>query len=418
MLKVSEEAGTRSPTEGRFRQPDRSGGAAASTLVLLALVALALNLRSPLIAVPTVIGQIREDLGIDVAVAGLLTSIPVLCFGVLSPLASLLIGRTGIRAAIFASLTGAGVGLVLRPYTGLDGMLGGTLLIGASLAIGNIVSLMVIARDFPKRMAMVTGIYTAALNVGTMLTGALTAPLAAVTGWQVALASWVWMAVLAILLWIWVGYRRRKQPKPDSLSVSGVAQPGLGLALWRRPIVWLLSLALTIHLFVYYAITAWLPAYLVEVDGMSPTRAGFVASAFQVLALVGSFAVPLLARYVPLGPQLIGMGLLWMATPLGMLLIPHQWPLWSFTGGMAQGGAFVVVFMLILQNAADLNDNRRLSSVVQGVGYTLASLGPMVVGVLHEAFGRWNEAYLLLAALSAVLAASGFAVIRVRKPES
>ena len=130
--------------------------------ILCALVALALSLRSPLTAIPPVVGEIRAALG--PAVAGLLTSIPVLCFGLLAPPASLIIARIGIERAIFTTLIGAAVGLVARPYAGLGGMLGGTLLIGASRAIGNIVSLMVIARDFHDRRNVVTGLYTAALN--------------------------------------------------------------------------------------------------------------------------------------------------------------------------------------------------------------------------------------------------------------
>ncbi len=386
---------------------------------LCALVALALNLRSPLTAIPPVVGEIRAALDIGPAVAGLLTSIPVLCFGLLAPLASLIIARIGIERAIITTLTGAAVGLVARPYTGLGGMLGGTLLIGASLAIGNIVSLMVIARDFPDRRNVVTGLYTAALNVGTMLTGALTAPIAAVTGWRFALASWVWMAVAAILLWAWVEHMQRAAGSAapiGPLPWSGARLPAQS-PLYRRPIVWALAGALTLHLFIYYGITAWLPAYLIEAAGMDATRAGLAASTFQVLSLLGSFGVPILARQVQLGRQMIVMGALWMSTPLWMLAAPHQWPLWALVGGIAQGGTFVVIFMLIMQHAASLDDNRRLSMVVQGVAYTFSSFGPIVVALAHEASGHWRAPFLLLAGLSLVLAAIGAAVGRIAPPK-
>ena len=388
-------------------------------LSLCALVALALNLRSPLTAIPPVVGEIRAALDIGPAVAGLLTSIPVLCFGLLAPLASLIIARIGIERAIITTLIGAAVGLVARPYTGLGGMLGGTLLIGASLAIGNIVSLMVIARDFPDRRNVVTGLYTAALNVGTMLTGALTAPIAAVTGWQFALASWVWMAVAAILLWAWMEHVQRAAGSAapiGPLPRSGARLPAQS-SLYRRPIVWALAGALTLHLFIYYGITAWLPAYLIEAAGMDATRAGLAASTFQVLSLLGSFGVPILARQVPLGRQMIVMGALWMSTPLWMLAAPHQWPLWALVGGIAQGGTFVVIFMLIMQHAASLDDNRRLSMVVQGVAYTFSSFGPIVVALAHEASVNWRAPFLLLAGLSLVLAAIGVAVGRIAPPK-
>lgn len=390
----------------------------AGVWILCALVALALNLRSPLTAIPPVVGEIRAALDIGPAVAGLLTTIPVLCFGLLAPLASLIIARIGIEPAIFTTLIGAAVGLVARPYTGLGGMIGGTLLIGASLAIGNIVSLMVIARNFHDRRNIVTGLYTAALNVGTMLTGALTAPLAAVGGWRFALASWVWMAVAAILLWAWVQHRQgvAGSAAPIGPAPPSAAKPPAQRPLYRRPIVWALSGALTLHLFIYYGITAWLPSYLIEAAGLDATRAGLAASTFQVLSLVGSFGVPMLAKRAPLGRQMIVMGFLWMSTPLWMLAAPHQWPLWALAGGIAQGGTFVVIFMLIMQHAASLDDNRRLSMVVQGVAYTFSSFGPIVVALAHEASGHWRAPFLLLAGLSLVLAAIGATVGRIAPP--
>lgn len=393
-------------TQGSASPPDASpSGHKTSThyvfpvLILCALLALALNLRSPLTAIPPVIHDITRDLGIGSTMAGLMTSIPVLCFGILTPLASILISRTGILTAIYITLAGISIGLVLRPYTGLDGMLGGTLLIGASLAIGNILCLMIIARDFPRHMSIVTGLYTAAMNVGTMLTGALTAPLASVINWRFALASWIWMAALAWLLWRHVNkrYHYNAQPRPPAASASTSASK---TSLRQRPIIWLLALALCIHLFVYYAITAWLPAFLIETDGMNTTQAGLVASTFQILALIGSFGVPLVVRFFPLGLQLSAMGILWMITPILMLVFPKTWLLWALTGGIAQGGTFVVIFMCIMQHATDLDDNRRLSSIIQSVAYALASLGPIFVGALHESLGQWTAPYLLLSLLS------------------
>lgn len=381
-------------------------------LMLAALVALAFNLRSPLTALAPVIGELRADLGIGPTVAGLLTSIPVLCFGLLAPAASLLIARTGVEGAVFLTAIGAALGTVLRVSDGLGGALAGTLLLGAALTVGNIVSLMVIARDFPQRMGAVTGLYTAALNIGTMLTSALTAPLAAWLGWRWALGSWVDLALLAILLWAWVALRGRTQ---STYSVTAPAEQVLhsaGPSVWKRPLTWWLVLALSVHLFLYYSLTAWLPAYLAEADGMSATRAGLVASAFQILALIGSFGVPWLAGRFSLAAMLVTMGLLWLVTPLWMLLAPSQWPLWSLTGGIAQGGTFVVVFLLIMRNARDLDDNRRISAAVQGLGYSLAAAGPLVTGALHEAAGSWRIAFLVLAGLALAIVLAGAALRR------
>lgn len=383
-----------------------------TVLSLCALVALALNLRSPLTAIPPVIGEIRADLGMDAAQAGALTSIPVLCFGVLTPLASLLIARIGLRSAIVVTLAGAGIGILFRPYAGAEGMIGGTLLIGASLAVGNIVSLMVIARDFPSHAGIITGLYTSALNIGTMMTGALTAPLAGLIGWRAALASWVWIAILALLLWVWVG---RRQAASSSATIRPQSVIPAAIPSCRSRIVWLLAAAFLLHVTLYYTITAWLPAYLADAGGMSPTQAGLVSSAFQILALLGSFGVPLMARLLPLNRQLAVMGTLWFITPLWILAEPGHWPFWSLIGGITQGGTFVVIFTLIMRYAGTLDENRRLSSIVQGVGYSVASAGPVAAGFLHDLSGGWNAVFLPLAALALGVIAIGLMVAKVGK---
>ncbi|MPT48543.1 MAG: MFS transporter [Sphingobium sp.] len=396
-------------------------------LILIALIALAFNLRSPLTAIPPVIGHIRADLGLNATLSGLLTSIPVLCFGLLTPLVSMLIAGMGLRFSVCLALGGAAIGLLVRPYSGSMGMFAGTLLIGMALAIGNIASLMIIARDFSRQIHMVTGIYTAALNVGTMLTGVFTAPLAELVGWRFALASWAALAVAAMFLWLWADRHPNSNahgadPTSDAVAKDSlITHPdekdnaGTGV-LWRRPIVWILSAVFAVHLFIYYAITAWLPSYLIEANGMSATQAGIVASSFQILSLIGALGVPVIARHYSPGVQLIVMGLFWMLTPLWMLIAPAQWPLWSLLGGIAQGGIFVVAFMLIMQHAVDLDDNRRISTAVQGIGYSLASLGPIMVGHLHEINDSWIGGFGALSLLALVLVGSGVAVMRVHLP--
>lgn len=388
-------------------------------LILSALVLLAFNLRSPLTALPPVLAALRADLGIGTTLAGLLTSIPVLCFGLLTPLASMLIGRLGIEKAVLLTLAGAALGALLRPAAGIPLLLGGTLLLGAALTVGNIVSLMVVARDFPQRMGMVTGIYTAALNIGTMLTAALTAPLALWLGWRAALASWADLAVLAALPWLLV---LRWRPVPATRAAAAPATAAATAtphtAPRRTAIAWLLGLALALHLFIYYSITAWLPTYLIEIDGMPATRAGLVASAFQILALAGSFGVPFLARRFSLSWLLAWMGGIWLVTILAMWLAPAGWPLWCLSGGIAQGGTFVVVFMLIMRHAVTLDDNRRLSTFVQGIGYCLASAGPVAIGWFHQHFRLWRSSFLLLAALCVGLMLVGVVVARAGRPSS
>ncbi|KAA9001991.1 MFS transporter [Affinibrenneria salicis] len=394
-------------------------------LILFALLALALNLRSPLTAIAPVIDQLRADLAINVTMAGMLTSIPVLCFGILTPLASVLISRTGIEKAILITLAGTIIGTLLRPAGGLNTALAGTLILGASLTIGNIVCLMVIARDFSQRRNMATGLYTAALNVGTMLTSALTAPLALWAGWRSALACWAALAVLALICWGRVIQRKKRLSRqaPADRADRPALKARVNLptdrpySFWRRPILWYLVVAFTVHLLVYYGMTAWLPTWLTQEAGMSAARAGLIASVFQITALIGSFGVPMMASMwrVPRSLLLVMVGIFWMMTPAGMYYWPQQWLFWSLVSGVAQGGGFTAIFMLIMENARDLDDNRRFSSAVQGVGYTLASVGPLITGGLHSLTGSWAASFLLLSACSILMSAMGVCVALINR---
>nr|WP_142502521.1 MFS transporter [Klebsiella sp. 2680] len=382
-------------------------------LVLFALVVLGMNLRSPLTAVPPVLQSIRNDLALNATLSGLLTSIPVLCFGVLTPLASLLIARIGINKSMWFTLVGTAIGILFRPYTGTLGMLAGTLLLGAALAAGNIVSLMIIARDFRQRMSMVTGIYTSSLNIGTMLTSSLTAPIALFTGWQFALASWVWLPLFALVLWL---YSQRRSVPATSISPEynplplQSSHPVSGI---RKIAIAALSAGFVAHLFIYYGITAWLPSYLITNGGMHAATAGGIASIFQGMALLGAFGVPVLNRYIKSGYLMVAMGVCWGASILFMSFFPRLWPVWCFIGGIAQGGGFVVIFTLIMQLSPDLDDNRRISAMVQGIGYTLASLGPIVVGQFHEMSGQWRHSWECLTGVSVIMILSGVIIITI-----
>ncbi|TCM35185.1 CP family cyanate transporter-like MFS transporter [Novosphingobium sp. ST904] len=379
---------------------------------LLALIVLGCNLRSPLTAIQPVLGELRASLGLGSVGAGLLTSIPVLCFGLLPPLMSPLIGRMGIDRSIRLVLIGVAAATVIRPYTGIIGMFGGTLVIGVCIAMGNIVSLMLIARDFRRNVNGVTGFYTVSLNLGAMLTLGFTAPIAAWGGWQIALAGWVWLTLLALAS-RWLIDRQGRlaehvEPDASDASKSQAAPESAMPAM----VVWLMIAAFAIHIFAYYGLTAWLPTFLKTAGGMSGTQAGVVASSFQILSLTGSLGIPVLARRVSLGRLLVLMGAVWTVTPLWIVAAPSQWMLWSPIGSIAHGGTFVLIFMMIMKFSRTLDENRRISTKVQSAGYCFAALGPVLIGWLQGWPEGWWLAFGLLAVLTLGLIPAGLAIDR------
>jgi MFS transporter, CP family, cyanate transporter len=389
----------------------RAAATLGSPLLVAAIVLVALNLRGPIVAVSPVIDAIRADLGVSAAVAGLLTSLPVLAFALASPPASWLIGRIGAERAMLVGLGVLATGAVLRSADGVAGALVGTALIGAGITVGNIVVPVVIGRDFPHRSGALLGIYTATMNVGSMITLSLTVPIAAGTGWRVALASYLVLTVAAATVW---RLATRRRDGGEALPDDGAAP---ARAPWTRPVGWLLLFAFGGQSFGYYGLTAWLPEVLRDLRGLDAASAGIASSLFQILAVVGALVTPLVARRTSLRLAFIPVAAGFLALPGGLLLAPALWPLWCSLAGAAQGGGFTVIFSACLAASRDATENRRMAAFVQGGGYLMGALGPWLLGAVHESVAppAWDVPLAVVLGALVVLAVAGAAAVtRVR----
>ncbi|MBT2502285.1 CynX/NimT family MFS transporter [Curtobacterium sp. ISL-83] len=416
----------------------RRGLRGAAWLLPAAIVLVALNLRGPIVAPAPVISDIRLDLGLTATIAGLLTTIPVLCFALATPLASWVIAKADPERAVSLSLVIVLAGTVVRSMPSAPALLIGTAIIGIGITIGNVVIPVVIRRDTSaERVGLVTGVYTSALNVGSMITSLGTAPIAAAWGWPVAIAVWGVLGLIALCAWTygvggraaWLRPSRESAAEPlpvtgpiDQVLDTGSLRLGTPAATTasaepirpaRRLITWGLTLAFGGQAFSYYALTAWIPTLLHDDIGFSKASSGASSSVFQILAVVGALGVPLLAsRWRP--RAIISLvAFLWLAMPLGLLFAPQLWLLWSVLGGAAQGGGITVIFIVIVRIVSSDADARRMSAFVQGGGYLLGSAGPIVAGSLHGATGSWTAP--LLVVLVAVLTLGVAGTIAARR---
>ncbi|WP_277209461.1 MFS transporter [Isoptericola croceus] len=377
---------------------DARGG--AGWFALAALLLVALNLRAPITSLPPVVDDVAAGLGLSSAGAGLLTSVPVLCFALFTPAAAATTARLGPERAIALALLGVLAGTLLRSAGSVPTALAGTAVLGIGITIGNLAVPVVIARDFRRRAAAVTGAYTATMNVGSTLTTMLTVPLAVTFGWQWALAGWGVLAVVALGVWVPTGRAlaaRHAGPPP-----SGTPETAPGTS--QRRLVVLLTLAFAGQAFSYYAATAWLPTILADRLGIDAAAAGEAAAPFQLAAVAGAFLVPLgLAGRLSARTVAAGMSAMWLSLPAGLLLAPDAWWVWVLLAGAAQGGNFTVIFTLVAQRSPSVGAARRASAVVQTAGYACAATGPAVLGAVHEATGTWTAPLGVMAGLLAMM---------------
>lgn len=352
-------------------------------LLLLGLVLVALNLRPALSSVAPLLGVVSDSLGLSAAQAGLLTTLPVLCLGVFAPLAPILARRFGTERVVLGILLTLGGGIVLRSCLGEVGLFAGSILAGASIGVIGVLLPGIIKRDFAGHAGTMTGVYTMALCLGAALAAGATVPLSHYLGdsWAMGLGFWALPALLAAIFWLpQVGKRQ---------GAHNVAYRVQGLL--RDPLAWQVTLYMGLQSSLSYIVFGWLPSILIG-RGLTPTDAGLVMSGSVIVQLATALTAPWLAtrgKDQRLAIVLV-MGLT-LAGLFGCLYAPMDslWS-WAVVLGLGQGGTFSLALTLIVLRSRDSHVAANLSGMAQGVGYTLASLGPLAVGVVHEVTGGWD----------------------------
>lgn len=364
-----------------------------SWILLAAIGLIALNMRGPFVAVAPVVAPMQAELGFSPVELGLLTGIPVLCFALAAPLAALTGRKLGAEVAITLTLFGVLLGVIVRSAGNGAVVMLGTVILGVAITIGNIVVPLIIRRDFaPARQGTAMGIYTAALNIGSFVTAMVMAPLAELFGWRLALAACGLFAVAALVVWVLALGSRAFRPEP----VPAPVQARAGIKRASRWITVGLTAGFAGQAFSYYGVTAWLPSILADELGMTAAEAGAGSSLFQILAIVGGLGVPLAARFASTTTVGLTLGLLWLTVPVGLLLSPALWWLWSSLGGVAQGGGITLIFIAIIRLARDQASAGRMSAVVQGVGYSFGALAPTLLGYANGVSGSWTGPLLMV----------------------
>lgn len=371
--------------------------------LLAAILLVGLNLRSSIAAVSPVLPDIRADLHMSAGMAGLLTSLPVLCFAVGAPGAVWLGRRLGVYRALVAGCLVIALATVVRPYAGIWLFLAATVVLGLAMTIGNVLMPVAVKRDFGSAASRITGISTASLSTGAALAAGLTAPLAGWLGWQNALAAWAVMAVLTVAALAGPAAREHR-----ARAVVAPRHHTAGARLRTDPVAWAVTAFLGLQSVTYYAVTAWMPSLLRDTADLSLADAGLAMSLFQVLGIPGTLVVPaLIHRWRDQRALGVVIGAVWLVMILGLLLAPGLWLLWCVAGGIVQGMGISYAFTILVLRSADDHVAVRLSAMTQLIGYTVGACGPFLVGLIQGATGSWTLAMapLWIAAAGLVAAA-------------
>jgi CP family cyanate transporter-like MFS transporter len=361
-----------------------------------------LNLRVAVASVPPVLDEISRALSLSAAAGGLLTSAPVICFGLVAPAAPVLARRFGGEVVLAAALVILAAGTLLRAADDTATLYAGTLVAGAAVAVGNVLVPAVIRTRFARRLGGLTGVYAASLGVGAALAAGLTVPVEHVVGWRTSLAVWAApAAVAAVVLAV--------ASRPERVDV-----PSGGVALLRDRVAWEVTAYMGLQSLVFYAAFAWLPSILRD-SGYGDSEAGAMLALVALGGIPASLVAPMLAtrardqRFIAAALPLVE-----AVAVAGLLAAPVAAYAWVLLFAVGQGGAFAIALALIGLRASPRRPVTELSGMAQTVGYCVAATGPFTLGALHDASGGWDAPLAALLGGIALLTAAGVAAGRVR----
>ncbi|EJU1759641.1 CynX/NimT family MFS transporter [Salmonella enterica] len=352
-------------------------------LLIAGILMIATTLRVTFTGAAPLLETIRSDYGLSTAQTGLLTTLPLLAFALVSPLAAGIARRFGMERSLFAAMLLICAGIALRSLPSAALLFAGTAIIGCGIALGNVLLPGLIKRDFSQHVARLTGAYSLTMGAAAALGSALVVPLALHGfGWRGALLMLMLFPLLAFLIWLpqWRTTRTANLSSSQALHERGI---------WRSPLAWQVTLFLGLNSLIYYVIIGWLPTILIS-HGYSEAQAGSLHGLLQLATAAPGLAIPLiLPRFNDQRWIAALVSLLCALGAAGLWFVPGQAVIWTLLFGFGSGATMILGLTFIGLRASSAHQAAALSGMAQSVGYLLAACGPPVMGKLHDASGSW-----------------------------
>ncbi|WP_166870606.1 CynX/NimT family MFS transporter [Salinibacterium sp. ZJ450] len=380
------------------------------TLALLSTLLIALNLRTAVTSVSPIVDQISVDIALNGTALGVLGMLPPAMFAASGLFTPWLARRLGLEATLAVASAVMVLGFTARALSvGYPMFLAASAVTLAATGVGNVLLPAVVKRYFPDRVGLMTSAYVSLLAISTTIPAAISVPIADAAGWRTALMTWAVLGLTALIPWVfmWLEHRKtlaaaRRDPSPE--VEEGPAE--IVGALWRSRTTWALTLAFAVSSLNAYTMFAWLPELLMEQSQLSSVQAGVLLSVYAFIGLPLGLVMPFLtvrSRRPGLLVQLFTAQLLIGYS--GLLLAPTLAP-WLWVIIMGGPLLFPVTLTLINLHTRDHRVTTAVSGFVQGIGYSMGAVGPLLFGVLRDVSGSWTLplVFLLLTAAGSLVA--------------
>ncbi|CAB3773785.1 MFS transporter [Paraburkholderia humisilvae] len=381
--------------------------AARPALLIVGLLLVATNLRAPITGIAPVMETLESFFTLTPAQGGLLTTLPLLTFGIISPFASIFAREYGLERSIFGALLVIAGGVIVRSIGAVWCLYLGTAFIGAGIAVGNVLLPSLVKRDFPTKVPTITGTCAIAMGGAAALVSASAVPFGNAFGWRMALGATLVFPLVAMLVW-------SSQLGGHTRPAMGTPTPPHGGRVWHSALAWQVSLFMGVNSLLYYVLVAWLPSILTSA-GLSPAAAGSIHGVMQIAsAIPGLLLGPIVGRMKDQKLVAAAMGILMIVALLGFCIAPRWAIAWAFCFGMGSGGGVLLALIFMGLRAGTAHQAATLSGMAQCVGYLLAAFGPTLAGKVHDLTGSWTVALYIGVGLAIVMVIFGLLAGRSR----
>jgi len=416
-------------------------------LLTAGIIVLAINMRAAITSLPPIFPELHGALHLSAASQSVLAAIPVLCFGLFSGIAAPLSRAFGEERVLGVALVLLAAGLVLRGAAPSALLLPGTVVAGSAIALMNVLLPSLVKRRRPERAGLLIGLYLMSLSAGAIVASLIAVPVYQAAGGSAAvrlsLGMWALPALIAAAVWLpQLRYRTEPGLVEPAVAEPAAAEPVAGEAgaarsgaggseaggsqagggagrrrsvLARTPLAWQVTAFMGLQSLTYYATLSWFPTIFRD-RGLSAVHAGTLLAVMNLGNAVAALLIPVLAHRRPdqrllalvamicTGAGLAGaaFGPLGTATPFVFLL------------GLGQGASLGLAIFYTMARSPDPVTAASLSAFAQSIGYLLASLGPLLLGLLHTATGGWNVPVWVLLGIVVLQLVSGWLAGRAR----
>ncbi len=374
-------------------------------LMFLGVIFIASNLRAPLTSVGPVVAEISKALSLSNTAAGLITTIPLMAFALLSGVVPKVSRKYGMELVLLGSIILLTIGLIIRPLGSIVSLFLGAALVGTAITVGNVLMPAFIKNNFSNKVGTMMGVYSVAMNLTAALAAGFSISLGRITnfGWKGSIGIWLVLSLVTIVVWIPQLKKKQEETVKGDFPIEENT-----VNLYKSGLAWAVTIFMGVQSLLFYCLAAWLPK-VAQTWGMSVEDSGWILSYVQFAQLPMTFAGAIIASKMN-NQKLLSLivGLLFIVGIGGILIFKTEYiVLWCVLIGAGSGLAFSLSMLFFVLRTRSTVQSAELSGMAQAFGYLIAACGPPLFGAFYDFSGSWTSSFIFLLVMSVTLLISG-----------